>query len=265
MLSPYLSIPATCALVYRAYSHNSLTPAGIAVAALTAIIHAIHPWAVFFNLLCTFFLAGTAVTKVGPPPFYTPPLTNPPPPPPDQKINQNLPHALLLRLPPSSSSEPRTHIQVLANSGTATFLLILHLYTLNLNTSPSPLCWPSNSRKADLLLPVGILANYASVAADTFSSELGILSSSAPRLITSPSLRKVPRGTNGGVSGVGTLAGFGGAGIIAIVSVVCIPWCDDAMTARDAVMFVVALTLWGGLGSILDSLLGGVVAGECGG
>lgn len=99
------------------------------------------------------------------------------------------------------------------------------------------------------------------MAADTFSSELGILSSRGPRLITSLSLRKVPRGTNGGVSGVGILAGFGGAGIIAGVSAVCIPWCDDAggATATEALIFVAALTLWGGLGSILDSLLGGLL------
>ena len=104
------------------------------------------------------------------------------------------------------------------------------------------------------------------MAADTFSSELGILAKGWPRLITSPSLRKVPPGTNGGVSGVGVLAGFGGAGVMAVVAGVCIPWCgDDARsflggaTGMDALVFVAALTLWGGLGSILDSLLGGLL------
>lgn len=63
-MHPYIAIPATLALVWRAYSRDSLTPAGIAAATLTAVVHAIHPWSVFFTLLVVFFLAGTAVTKV---------------------------------------------------------------------------------------------------------------------------------------------------------------------------------------------------------
>ena len=63
-MHPYIAVPATLALVYRAYSRNSLTPTGIVIAALTAVVHAIHPWSVFFTLLTVFFLAGTFVTKV---------------------------------------------------------------------------------------------------------------------------------------------------------------------------------------------------------
>ena len=63
-MKPIIAVPATCALVYRAWSRNSLTPAGIAVAALTAIAHAYHPWNLPFVLLCVFFLAGTRVTHV---------------------------------------------------------------------------------------------------------------------------------------------------------------------------------------------------------
>ena len=59
-----IAVPATLALCYRAYSHNSLTPAGIVVAALTATAHAVHPWNLPFVLLVVFFLAGTRVTKV---------------------------------------------------------------------------------------------------------------------------------------------------------------------------------------------------------
>ena len=59
-----VAVPATLALVYRAWSRKSLTTLGIIVATLTAAIHAIHPWSVFFALLVTFFLSGTAVTKV---------------------------------------------------------------------------------------------------------------------------------------------------------------------------------------------------------
>lgn len=63
-MKPIVAIPAIAALVYRAYSRKSLTPVGILTAFATAVVHAIHPWSVFFALLAVFFLAGTAVTKV---------------------------------------------------------------------------------------------------------------------------------------------------------------------------------------------------------
>ena len=58
--------------------------------------------------------------------------------------------------------------------------------------------------------------HYAAVAADTYSSELGILSKSKPRLITT--LNTVPPGTNGGVTAAGVLAGALGAFTIGITS-----------------------------------------------
>lgn len=102
--------------------------------------------------------------------------------------------------------------------------------------------------------------NYASVAADTFSSEFGILSKSKPRLLTSLSLRQVPPGTNGGVTATGVLAGFGGAFAIALASAVLLPFCGDGpkgWTVIQRLGWVGAVTTWGGLGSLLDSLLGG--------
>lgn len=65
-MHPYIAVPATCAIVYRAYSRKSLTPLGLVVATSTAIAHALHPWSIFFALLGVFFFAGTAVTKVLP-------------------------------------------------------------------------------------------------------------------------------------------------------------------------------------------------------
>lgn len=63
-MKPEIAVPMIAGLVYRAWSHKSLTPVGIATAFVTAVVHAIHPWGAFFLLLATFFLAGTAVTKV---------------------------------------------------------------------------------------------------------------------------------------------------------------------------------------------------------
>lgn len=63
-MKPIIAVPAIFALVFRAWSKKSLTPAGILVATLTAVAHAYHPWNLPFVLLCVFFLAGTRVTHV---------------------------------------------------------------------------------------------------------------------------------------------------------------------------------------------------------
>lgn len=119
------------------------------------------------------------------------------------------------------------------------------------------------------LLVVGIIANYAAVAADTFSSELGILSRGPPRLLTSLTLRRVPPGTNGGVTLAGLAAGVLGSMIIVVASMFFVPFCDGstagllggapAWTEAQSRAFVLGMTAWGALGSVLDSLLGGLL------
>lgn len=106
--------------------------------------------------------------------------------------------------------------------------------------------------------------NYAAVAADTFSSELGILSTSKPRLITAP-WRVVPPGTNGGVTATGIMAGLLGAFIISITATILIPFCTPSpifgvlqgdWETRSKLNFALAMTIVGLCGSLLDSLLG---------
>ena len=63
-MKPVIAVPAITFLIHRAWSQKSLTPAGIVAAALSAIVHAAHPWNMPFVLLSVFFLAGTRVTKV---------------------------------------------------------------------------------------------------------------------------------------------------------------------------------------------------------
>ncbi|KAH8820861.1 integral membrane protein DUF92 [Xylogone sp. PMI_703] len=236
------AVPATLALVYRAWSHKSLTPVGIAAAVLTAIAHAVHPWNLPFVLLIVFFLAGTRVTKV----------------------KHDVKARLTLSASGSSGGEgARTHVQVLANSAVASVLSILHAYQLRQRERSGDSLQECYSRPGDLLI-VGIVANYVAVCADTFSSELGILSKSQPRLIVSPTLRKVPPGTNGGVTLWGLIAGLLGSFIIAVTSVFFIPFCQgtkstDGWDLSSKVQFVVAFTICGLLGSVLDSVLGGLL------
>lgn len=116
------------------------------------------------------------------------------------------------------------------------------------------------------LLVIGIIANYAAVAADTFSSELGILSKSEPRLITSATFRKVPRGTNGGVTLVGLGAGLLGSMIVVTSAMLFLPSCGERTaelvgggspwTTLERRKFMGFLVIWGALGSVLDSVLG---------
>ncbi|ORY65290.1 integral membrane protein DUF92-domain-containing protein [Pseudomassariella vexata] len=246
-----IAVPATLALVWRSYSHNSLTPLGILVATLTAVAHAIHPWNLPFVLLCVFFLAGTRVTK----------------------IKKDVKASLTLHSQGSSGGEgPRTHVQVLANSLMASVFTLLHAYQLSQRRKAvlsgqmpeGSFCFKWGS--GDLLV-IGIIANYAAVCADTFSSELGILSRSTPRLITSFNLRKVPPGTNGGVTVWGLVAGALGSLIIVTASLLFLPLCTDetdgklfggpAWSPSQKGMLAWGLVIWGALGSLLDSFLGG--------
>ena len=172
----------------------------------------------------------------------------------------------------SGGEGPRNWIQVLANSLPATFVTILHAYILR--TQPEH-CYGFGGLARNIL-PIGIIAHYAAVAADTFSSELGILASSPPRLITSSTFRVVPKGTNGGVTLFGLLAGLLGSAILVAAALPFIPYCPVYTDSRNDIRepsgteggygwgleekgkLFVALTLWGALGSVLDSLLGGL-------
>ena len=59
-----LQILITAGLVAYSSAKKKLTPNGIIAAIVTAVVHMLHPWGVFFYLLVTFFLAGTIATKV---------------------------------------------------------------------------------------------------------------------------------------------------------------------------------------------------------
>ncbi|KXS95478.1 hypothetical protein AC578_6859 [Pseudocercospora eumusae] len=212
-------ITATACLVAFAILKNKLTPAGILAGIISATIHMLHPWRAFFWLLIAFFITGTIVTKIG--------------------------HTAKSHLTQSSTGGhggegPRTAIQVFANSGWASFLILTHAYFLLPNT----------------ILPIGIIAQYAAVAADTFASELGILSKNATFLITAP-WKKVPKGTNGGVTIDGLKYSVLGSGMLTLVAAVVL-WIAEPKVVMDAK--VSALLVIAGLaGSVIDSLLGALL------
>lgn len=97
------------------------------------------------------------------------------------------------------------------------------------------------------LLYAGALAT---VNADTWATELGVLSRRAPRLVTT--WRRVPPGTSGGVTWLGSLAALAGASLIAALA-----WAlEPAYTSLGAIGL---LALSGLVGAFVDSLLGATV------
>jgi uncharacterized protein (TIGR00297 family) len=93
----------------------------------------------------------------------------------------------------------------------------------------------------------------AAANADTWATELGVLSKTAPRLITT--FRPVARGTSGGVTPAGTLASLSGSLLIALCGVVLRPSLV-ADVGWQPIRFAAAVTLGGLAGSLVDSLLG---------
>jgi uncharacterized protein (TIGR00297 family) len=88
----------------------------------------------------------------------------------------------------------------------------------------------------------------AAAAADTWASEIGRHSRTPPRLITNRT--RVPAGTDGGMTLLGTAGGIAGAVFIAGLSFV--------LGQRG----VAAITIAGIVGMLMDSLLGATVQGK---
>ena len=104
--------------------------------------------------------------------------------------------------------------------------------------------------------PPVILAAFvglmATVTADTWATELGVLSPHKPRLITTG--RTVEPGTSGGISLVGTSASAGGALLIGVILYALLV--AEGAAAGTTWWVVPAATIGGLSGSLIDSLMG---------
>ncbi|MGZ7043257.1 MAG: TIGR00297 family protein [Methanobacterium sp.] len=95
----------------------------------------------------------------------------------------------------------------------------------------------------------GFIGSIAVATADTLASEIGVVDR-FPRLISS--FKKVPPGTDGGVSPIGTAAGIIGAGIIGVCAYFLGITADPFNALKIAVIA-------GTLGCFIDSILGAVL------
>ncbi|OAD58671.1 Transmembrane protein 19, partial [Eufriesea mexicana] len=148
----------------------------------------------------------------------------------------------------------RNWIQVLCNGGMATQLALLYL--LDVGSSEQPIDFDKYYRSS--WLSVGILGAFACCNGDTWASEIGtVCGNSDPFLITT--LKRVPRGTNGGVSWVGLF--------VSILGGITVGLCHylTVLITVDTVVLQLAAPQWpiiiiggiaGLLGSVIDSVLG---------
>ena len=134
--------------------------------------------------------------------------------------------------------------QALANGGWGAVLAIAYF------------CQP------DPILFVAFVGAMAAVNADTWATELGVLSPTPPRLLTTG--QRVPVGTSGGVTRLGTLAALGGGLFIGLLALVLrqVEAIFGSGPLNGHYLWLVPIGILGGLaGSTFDSLLGATVQG----
>ncbi|KZT11193.1 uncharacterized protein LAESUDRAFT_601882, partial [Laetiporus sulphureus 93-53] len=232
---------------------RSLSPSGSLSAFVVGFTMMSVPLRAFGVSLIVFYLIGSRATKVGK----------------QRKAQLEEGH---------QEAGYRTAAQVLCNSAPAfvASLLWSALFapnsfiskfvgnTVTYETPYDPVAWcplipPPSAQWSRPLLFV-TLGHFACCLGDTLASELGILSRSPPILITT--LKPVPPGTNGGMSAVGTLASLGGGLLMALTLVASLLIESSACRARwtDVALPVVCWGIAaGGLGSLLDSLMGATI------
>jgi uncharacterized membrane protein len=165
--------------------------------------------------------------------------------------------------------------QVLANGGAGALIASAHLFEATALLGAIPVdhfarvavFW---TLQPNSLLLAGFAGAIATVNADTWSTELGVLNKQPPRLITT--WQAVEVGTSGGVSLSGTLAAVAGALLIGVMAAVLqlnyclslwntlVPDFHPFVGPCYSQSSIIAVAAIGGLaGSLFDSLLGATV------
>lgn len=155
--------------------------------------------------------------------------------------------------------------QVLSCSAIATALSLVHCLCYGSAADGPIFIYSPDLHRAILL---AIAAHYSACAADTWASELGILSPSSPILITN--FKPVPAGTNGGITSAGMIASAAGGACVGLTMFLSLffvaPFTGPFVGAGNRMetpldlyneLYIIPFcTGFGLLGSLLDSLLG---------
>ncbi|MGM0674138.1 MAG: DUF92 domain-containing protein [Spirochaetota bacterium] len=134
----------------------------------------------------------------------------------------------------------RDHVQVLANAGVGLVMSAAYAAT------------------GMPMFLVAVAVSFAAANADTWASEIGVLSASAPVSILGAG--RLPRGTSGGVSLLGFAASAIGSGLIALVFSLFYGF--TAGWGAGVLLIFAVITAGGFLGSLIDSILGAAVQAQ---
>ncbi len=210
-----------------AYLKGAITAAGAVAGATVGLLIFLSGGGFYWSVLMAFFISSSALSRL----TFTGPGTG----------------ARRMRAARSQAEEihekgaRRDAVQVLANGGLAALTAVGH----GITGSP--------------FFMFGFAIALAAANADTWASEIGVLSRREPRSIIT--LRRIPRGTSGGVSPLGLTAATGGALFIAV-------WFAAGYVAThgwnlgELMPMVAAITAGGFLGSLIDSILGASVQAQ---
>lgn len=148
----------------------------------------------------------------------------------------------------------RNWIQVLCNGGPACVLAILYMWEVGCADLP----FDYSKRYAASWYAVAVTSAFACASGDTFASEIGsVVGTQDPMHIIT--LRRVPRGTNGGVSLVGTISSMLGGLIVGLFCYVAVLLSSQSFVLAEAPPQwpIILYAAFGGfLGSLIDSVLG---------
>jgi len=218
----FLGIFASLCLASFAYKLKALNLSGLwAAVLLGSVILGLGgwPWAV---LLMTFFVFSSLLSLL---------LAKK-----KRPLNENF-----------SKGSRRDAFQVFANGGWAGLLVIISFFWRQLapNSPNLGIIW------------LAFAGSLAAANADTWGTELGVLSKSKPILINTG--KRADIGTSGAISLVGTLSALAGSALIGLVAVLIEGHTSIGQLPFSAGLRFVLITLAGLIGAVIDSLLGATV------
>ncbi|MFP4153857.1 MAG: DUF92 domain-containing protein [Alkalispirochaeta sp.] len=213
-----------------AFLHRSVTAAGAIAGAGVGLVIFLSGGGFYWSILIAFFVSSSVLGRVTP--FFSAR---------SREERNRRAEARRDAEAINAKGSRRDAVQVFANGGLAAIMAAAHALT------------------GRPVFMFGFAIAIAAANADTWASEIGVLSRKEPVSILT--FREIPRGTSGGISPLGLFAATGGALFIGLwfgVGYVAV----EGWNPGEIGPMVAAITGGGFLGSVIDSVLGATVQAQ---